>query len=65
MKGMDMSKMSAEDHQKMMDQCAAQKKTKDCDMSGMDMSKMSAEDHQKMMAGCRKDALAPVPKGGS
>lgn len=65
MKGMDMSKMSAEDHQKMLDQCAAEKKAKDCDMNGMDMSKMSAEDRQKMMAACQKNAPAPASKGGS
>jgi len=61
---MDMSKMTAEEHKKMMDECAA-KKMKDCDMSGMDMSKMSAEDHQKMMEHCEMMKGEAKPKGGS
>jgi hypothetical protein len=65
MSSADTSKLSAEDRQKMIDQCAAQKQAKDCDMGGMDMSSMSPEDHQKMMASCQSGSPAAAPKGGS
>lgn len=58
MQGMDMSKMSAEEKQKLHADCAAKMQHKDCGMKDMDMSKMSAQDKQNMMAQCH-DKTAP------
>lgn len=64
MAGMDMSKASPGEHQKMMAQCLEQQND-DCEMKDMDMSKMSAEEQRKMMAQCRQKPGDAKPKGGS
>ncbi len=53
MKGTDMSKMSAEEMQKMKNECAAKEKM-NCGKSDMDMSKMSDSDMQTMKEQCHK-----------